>query len=145
LKQAYGEAAFKGNIEMVTAIYPKTKVSKGDEWEISTKMESGMSGNINSTYKLSESTKEYYVIDGQSKITTEDKDAYVEMNGVALKYDIAGTMTSMIKIDKLTGWIIEANINQVIQGDTYIKENPEMPNGMKIPMVMKNKMVFSNK
>lgn len=144
LLKAYGEEAFKGNIEMVTAIYPNGKVKKGDEWVINTKLESGMSANMTTTYKFSDSTKEHYYIVGESKMETADKDAYIESNGMPMKFDLTGTMISDIKIDKKSGWIVEARISQEIQGDTFIKENPKMVNGMKIPMVMKNKMIFTN-
>ena len=53
-------------------------------------------------------------------------------------------MDSEIKVDKNTGWIIEAIINQSITGDAYIKENPQLPNGMKIPMTMINEMVITD-
>ena len=144
LLKAYGEAAFKGNIEMVTAIYPTGKVKKRDEWVIKTKLESGISADVVTTYKFLDHTKEYYLITGQSKIETADKDAYIKSNGMPMRFDLTGTMSSDIKIDKDSGWIIEAKISQEIEGDTFIKENPQMPNGMKIPMVMKNKMTFTN-
>ena len=145
LKNAYGEKAFKGNIEMITAIYPNHPVRKGESWEINTKLESGMSGNINSIYNLTEKSSDYYIIVGKSSITTEDKDAYVQTNGMPTKYDMKGKMSSNIKVDKKSGWIIEAKINQNIEGTVYIKNNPEMEEGMKIPMVMNNKMIFTNK
>ena len=60
-----------------------------------------------------------------------------------VQYDLTGEMQSEIKVDKVTGWIIEANIRQDVKGDVYIKENSKIPGGMKIPMVMKNDMVYS--
>ena len=54
------------------------------------------------------------------------------------------SMISEIKVDKETGWIIEANINQEIKGDAYMKGNSQMPNGMKIPMMMNNEMTITN-
>lgn len=143
LLKAYGEKAFKGNVEMVTAIYPESRVKEGDEWDIKVKLESGMSANMTTTYKYAESTKEYNIITGDSKIMTEDKEAYIESNGMPMRFDLAGNMSSNIKIDKKSGWIVEATINQQIQGDTFIKENAQMPNGMKIPMMMKNEMTVT--
>jgi hypothetical protein len=144
LLKAYGEEAFKGNIEMVTAIYPNEKVKSGDDWVINTQLESGMSANVTTTYKFVDSTKEHYLITGKSIIKTADKDAYIETNGMPMKFDLTGSMISAIKIDKKSGWIVDAKINQDIQGDTFIKANPQIPEGMKIPMVMKSVMVFSN-
>ncbi len=46
LNKAYGAEAYKGNIEMVTAIFPDNSVNKGDKWKIKTNLESGFSGLI---------------------------------------------------------------------------------------------------
>lgn len=144
LTQAYGSNAFKGNIEMTTAIYPDKSVAIGDRWEINTKLEAGMAADITTTYMFAESNSDYNLIVGDSKFVTANKDAYVEANGMPLRYDMKGNVSSEIKVDKITGWIIEAKINQDINGDAYIKSNPQMPEGMKIPMVMKNEMKFYN-
>lgn len=144
IMKAYGGEALKGNIEMVTAIYPDSPANRGDKWTINTKLESGMSANMTTDYEFAELTSEYALIKGKSTIVTADKDAYIESNGMPMKYDLTGSMDSEIKVDKNTGWIIEATINQKIEGDTYIKENPQLPNGMKIPMTMINDMVITN-
>lgn len=144
LSKAYGAEALKGNIEMVTAILPDNPVKMGDKWTIKTNLESGMTARMTTNYEFSELTSDYVLIKGNSIIETADKDAYIETNGMPLKYDMNGTMISVIKVDKVTGWIIEANINQEIKGDAYIKENPQMPDGMKIPMTIINEMVITN-
>jgi hypothetical protein len=145
LMKAYGAEAFKGNIEMVTAILPEKPVAKGESWTIETKLESGMSALMTSKYTLMDRNKEFVTIQGDAVIKTIDKDAYIETNGMPLRYDMSGTMKSDIKIDSKTGWIVQAIVNQEIKGDAFIKENPQIPNGMKIPMVMKNEMSISDK
>ncbi len=142
--KSYGAKALKGNIEMVTAIYPDSPVNIGDKWTINTNVESGMSAKMTTDYELTGLTPDFIFIQGNSTIETADKEAYIESNGMPLKYDMKGTMLSEIKVDKNTGWIVEATINQEIKGDSYIKENPKMPNGMKIPMTMKNEMIITN-
>jgi len=145
IMQAYGEKAFKGNIEMCSAIFTDSPVSKGDKWTINTQLESGMSAKMVTVYELKEVTDTYFQIFGNSKIETADKDAYIESNGMSLKYDMAGTMTSDIKIDKKTGWTMSALINQSIKGTAYVKDNPQIPGGMSIPMTMNNEMTISEK
>lgn len=144
LMRAYGEKALKGNIEMVTAIYPDNSVRKGDKWTIKTNLESGMSAKMTSDYVFAELTSDYAIITGNSSIETADKDSYIESNGMPMKYDLKGTMVSKIKVDKKSGWIIEAKINQEVSGGAYIKENPQLPNGMKIPMTIKSEMVITD-
>ena len=144
LMKAYGADAFKGNLEMTMAIYPDRPVAKGESWIIKTKLESGMSADMTTTYRLLEEGPSEYVITGDSRIETADKDAYIESNGMPMKYDLTGDMSSYIRIDKTSGWIIEAKIKQTIGGNVYLKGNPQMPDGMKIPMVMKNEMTVTN-
>lgn len=145
LMQAYGEKAFKGNIEMVTALYPDKFVGKGDKWNVKTQLQSGMAGSMESEYELKESTDEYYLITGNSQLTTADKDAYIEANGMPVKYNMTGKMTSEIKLDKQTGWIVSAHLSQFIQGTAQIKDNEQMPGGMIIPTALGNEMTISDK
>ncbi len=144
MKKAFGEEALKGNFEILTAIYPDKPVHKGDKWTIDTKIEAGMSALRTTEYELVDVASDVALIKGKSVIKTADKDAYFEANGMPLKYDIAGSMVSEIKVDGNTGWIKEARINQEMKGDAYIKENPKLPNGMKIPMTMTNETVIVN-
>jgi hypothetical protein len=143
--KAYGEKAFKGNIEMCSAIFPDSPISKGEKWKIKTQLESGMSAKLETVYELKEIGDSSYQILGNSKMETADKDAYIETAGMPLKFDMSGSMTSDIKIDKKTGWTIYAKINQVIKGTAYIKANPKMPEGLVMPMIMKNEMIISEK
>ena len=145
LINAYGTDAFKGNIEMVTAIFPDNPVNKGDHWTIKTNLKSGgMSAQMTTDYQLMELTSDYAMLRGNSIMETANNDTYIESNGMQMKYDMSGTMISEIKVDRTSGWIIEANLNQEIKGNTYIKENPQMPNGMKIPMTMINEMTMTD-
>ena len=144
IMKAYGAKAMKGNIEMVTMIYPDSPVSIGDKWTIDTQLEYGMSAKMTTEYELADITSGYVLIKGRSTIVTADKDAYIEANGMPVKYDLTGSMNSNIKVDKNTGWIIEATVDQKMEGDAYIRENPQLPNGMKIPMTIINKTIITN-
>jgi len=145
LMQSYGEKAFKGNLEMVSAIFHDSSVSKGNKWIINTKLESGMAGKMESTYEYKDKTDSYIQIIGDSKISTDNKDAYIESNGMPLKFDLNGIMNSDIKINKYSGWILDARITQSIKGTAYVKDNPKMPGGMTMPMIINNEMTITEK
>ncbi|WP_420387711.1 DUF6263 family protein [Roseivirga sp.] len=145
MKQAYGEAAFKGNLEMVTAIFPENEVEKGDKWNTKVKLESGMSGTLDNTYTLSQIEADYILIEGSSKFSTEDKEAYVDVQGMPTKYLLKGDVISSYKIDPETNWTIEAKITQDISGKVEIKDNPNVPGGMEIPMTLTSKITVTNK
>lgn len=145
IMQSYGDKAFKGNLEMLSAVFPDHPVAKGDTWNVKTQLEAGMSATLDGVYKLDEITSAEFVVSGSSIFATTNKDVYNEANGMSLKYNLAGTMNSVIKIDKKTGWIIEGKINQNIKGNMEFKANDKMPQGMTIPMEMTSDMVFTEK
>lgn len=144
LEKSYGESGLKGNIEMVSSIFPEKSVAIGDQWKIETKLESGMNATISSTYKYVEKNSTYILINGDSKIATVDTDEYMSSNGLEMKLNLAGTMKSEIKIDPKSGWTIEARILQDLKGESIVKPNAQLPDGMTIPMQMETNMVISN-
>ncbi len=145
INEAYGAEALKANIEMVTAIFPDHKVRVGDEWTVQTTMESGMTVNVSTTYKLEEIQADFYVITGDSKLQTADKEAIVDANGMSMKYDLSGVLLSRIRLNKESGWIIESHSSQEINGNAHVQVSPTMPMAMTIPMTMKNETVISGK
>jgi len=145
LMQAYSEKVFKGNIEMQTAIFPELPVSVGDKWKINTISEAAMVANLETNYKLENVNNSYCVISGIGKIETAHKEAYIETNGMSMKYDMSGTITSTIKINRKSGWIIESKINSVMKGNAYIKDSPQMPGSKTIPIKISNETTITEK
>ena len=144
LMKTYGEEAFRGNIEMVTSVFPDKEVAVGDTWSKTTILKSTMSASIKSTFELKNITDTYYVIEGASTIDTIDKDTYVESNGLLMKFDLQGTMKSTIKVDRKTGWIIESEISQDFGGNAAVKPNEQLPDGMLIPMDIESVTKITN-
>jgi hypothetical protein len=145
LMHSFGEKAFKGNLEMYMAIFPDSFVKKGDKWVIKTQLESGMAAKMETVYELKKITRTYYQIVGNSTLETIDKDAYVETNGMPMKYDLVGTMTSDIKVDRKSRWIKSALVNSDEKGTASIKENPQLPDGLSMPMRIINKVIITEK
>lgn len=145
LTQSYGEKAIKGNLEMCTAIFPDAAVKTGDKWMVNIRLESGISVAMETTFELKETGDTYYRISGNSNVTTTDKETYSELNGMPARYDIGGTMTSDIKINKKTGWVIETTTNQKISGIVEIKDSPSIPGGIKFPMELSTVMIITEK
>ncbi|MFB6317894.1 DUF6263 family protein [Saccharicrinis sp. FJH54] len=145
LQNAFGEESVKSNLQMVTDIFPDHPVKVGDSWVINSTQSSAFKINYNTTYTLVEKTADYYLITGSSVITTPDSQAYIENNGMEMKTEMNGTMTSEIKIDKMTGWPIESKQNQDLTGVSKVKGNNMMPDGMEISMKIKSNTVITNK
>ena len=134
LMKSYGEKAIKGNLEMCLAIFPDVPVAQGDTWKVNTRLESTMDARISTTYTFSDIQKSYYTIRGVSDMKTVDSDTYFETNGMSIKYDLAGSMISEIKVNPQTGWVNESAVEQKMSGTAYILDSPKMPGGLEMPM-----------
>lgn len=145
LEQSYGEKSFAANMEMMFAIYPDKPVKMGEKWTIEGKLKSSITANVSSTYQYVEDGADFRKIHGTSTITADDTGEYIKSNGVDLRFSMNGTMTSDIKVDKKTGWVLEAKVTQDITGEAHVKGNEQMPDGMSIPMTIKTEVINKNK
>lgn len=144
LKQSYGAKAFKGSFEQITAIYPEDKVKLGKTWSTETSIEAGMSVNLTTNFVLKAANNDYFLIHGEGNLASNPDAPYVKQNGMDIKILVDGQLTSDIKIDRKTGWIIDATIVQNMSGNTELKASEQMPDGMSIPMTIKSKSVITN-
>ena len=144
LMKSFGPAAFKSNIEVGTAVFPSVKVGVNDSWRIYSVAEAGMQTRMTTVFTLNEVTASAYMVHGESVISPQNNNQFTEMNGMPTKYNVNGTSQYDLKIDRESGWIAEARINQVIKGSVEIRDNPKMPGGMIIPMTITDDQTISN-
>ncbi|RKE03479.1 DUF6263 family protein [Marinifilum flexuosum] len=144
LKQSYGAKAIKGSFEQITAIYPEQKVKLGKTWSTETSIEAGMSVNLTTNFVLKAANTDYFLIHGEGNLASNPNAPYIKQNGMDMKILVDGQLTSEIKIDRKTGWIIDATIVQNLSGNTELKASEQMPDGMSIPMTIKSKSVITN-
>jgi hypothetical protein len=121
-KQAYGEKSFKGSFEQLFAFLPEKPVNKGEKWHTRIELNANFPATMDSEYQLGKITKDYLIIIGTSNVSTNGlREAIIESSsGELMKYNLIGSATSNIKIDRNTGWIIEATIKQILKGKSFI-------------------------
>ncbi len=142
--QSYGEKAFRTNMEISTAIFPDTKVAKGDTWKLTTKLVSNITADIETVYTLEDVIADSYVITGKSEIKAVNSDEFKQMGGMEMKQNLtSGSMTSTLTLDKTTGWIKEGEATQEMDMDLILKDSSQVPGGMTIPMQIDTKMTIS--
>ncbi|QYH40916.1 hypothetical protein GYM62_19710 [Algoriphagus sp. NBT04N3] len=139
----FGEESLRGNLEMIMAIYPTEQVAVGENWTIESQLSSGVNTLVNTAYTYLGTDESYHKISGMGSINSNPN--AVEMQGMSVKSEMTGTMKSDILLDKKTGWVYEARVSQEIEGATVLEGNPQMPDGMRIPMKMKADLLFTDK
>ena len=122
VKQAYGEKALKGNLEQVFAFLPEKPVDKGEKWHTQIELNANFPATMDSEYRLVKIAKDYLTITGTSNISTNGLQNAITQStsGKLMKYNLTGTAISNIKIDRNTGWVIEATIKQTLKGKSFI-------------------------
>lgn len=145
IDNAFGEESFKSNLESSTAIFPDNPVKVGDSWTITSTQKSNFEMDVTTDYTLVENKDDYYLIKGVSKIATPDSAGYSENSGMMMQYNMSGTMTSDIKINKETGWVIETTINQNLSGMVDVKPSDQLPDGMELPMKITSETIIKGK
>lgn len=136
MRQSFGESALKGNLELATAVFPDKPVNKGDTWEIQTAISSTITADVTNTFTYEGKDGDYDVITGSGNFKT-DPSKTSSANGMAMTYDLSGTMDSKLKLDPTTGWIVEAQITQNMEGNASVQ-------GMNIPMILKSSTTITD-
>jgi len=133
--QSFGQNAFKGNIEMGIAILPAVAVSKGFKWVANTSEQSPAPVNVHTFYQLIDLTADVYQVHGEGSLATDSTAKPLEIEGMPMKYNLQGTTLTDVKIDRKTGWIIELQLKQLMEGNMEVLDNPKIPGGKTIPML----------
>lgn len=94
-------------------------------------------------YQLDKVFPAHLELSGTSSLSAKNEKSDVELQGMSVKYDMEGSLTSKLKVDLKTGWTVEAKIKQDIQGTAHIKPNDIFPSGAAIPIKIKMEAIIS--
>ncbi len=137
LEGAYDKNTFKSTLALTSSMFPENKVKKGDRWENTVVFDKGVKANLENKWKLEKAGKEFYFISGKASAEAIETDATY---GQVMNYNIEGDQDSEFKIDKNTGWIIEASISQSFYGSISAKPSEQIPEGGEWPIRFKSEI-----
>ncbi|HEY2580299.1 MAG TPA: DUF6263 family protein [Mucilaginibacter sp.] len=143
--QSFGGKALKEHLEIATSIFPDGLVKKNKKWTRTLKLESTITANLQTNYKLLEITSDSFLVHAESPVVTDNNAGESMINGLPVKYHLTGTMVSDIRADKTTGWVTELKSKQILKGDLEIIDNPKVPDGATIPITINNEQVTTDK
>lgn len=138
VKKSYG-GSFKRNMEMGTAMFPEEPVSPGDSWDMDFFLDDEISMNMRTNYTLVEKTADRIVI--RAETTVDTGDSAIEMNGMSIKYNLGGTMSSEMKLDPASLWTVASESRMGIEGSLSVS-HPQM--SMEVPMKFESTISYAN-
>jgi hypothetical protein len=143
--RSFGENAFKGSIETGTAILQGSSVTKNYKWTINNTLTSPAKVNVTTVYQLVDITPDFYQVHGEGLMATDTTAKSAEINGMPVKYQLQGSTLIDVKIDKKTGWIIELDQKQLIEGTIEIQDNRKLPGRKMIPVLFNTEITTTGK
>jgi len=126
MEQSFGEKAIRSNFQDAFAMLPQKKIGVNDQWTANTKIESGLSADIATTYTLKEITGNAYVIHGNGTLKTGGDGNYKPMNNMFMRFtDMDGSISTNLSLDKTTCWIVDGKITKSIKATASIKQKAD--------------------
>ncbi|GIZ14068.1 DUF6263 family protein [Capnocytophaga catalasegens] len=143
LKKSFGVETLTANLESLLTIFPKKRVQIGEKWTISSFLSNGMNTLITTEYILKEINPNYILISGKANIHTENERVTLEQ-GQTIFFSMNGEILSTIKLDPKTKWIKQAQMKQVIKGNTRTVGDRSHPEGITIPIDTTSEITIDN-
>ena len=127
--------------EQLTSILPKKAVKEGDTWTQNTTINSIASFETSTTYTLESVTADSYIITAAADIKTP-QGSTTDFSGVQAAYNLEGPSSATYIINRNTGWITKATIEQELEGDITVAKSEMMPEEMKMTLKTKTLTVI---
>jgi hypothetical protein len=97
-----------------------------------------------STYQLKDKFENYNLIVGNGNIEIPNEDGYTQINGMLMKSNSTDAINKSLQVDSKTGWIIKGKINESMSGKTEVKDDPNLPAGVKQTMTTSIEITYSS-
>jgi hypothetical protein len=137
MEAQFGEESMKQALSQMVGFYPEKPVKVGDTWTMKRSVKAGMTMDIETTYTLKSRKSGVAFLDFSGKVKTDPSNSTIEMMGMNMSYDLAGTQKGTIEVDEKTGWVIKTTATQDVGGKMMMKGSPmgDMNADMKIKTV----------
>lgn len=131
------------NSFMMNAFFPEKAVGLGDEWTIDTQMGAPFPMLIQTKYTLLSRNDKFLDLAALATMSTQGEQSQ-SMGEMQVKSDLKGKMEISLKVDALTGWILEAKGVQELEGTNEVTGSSALGEGMKMPIKLKGETIVSS-
>lgn len=126
LDESFGGENFKKNLETTSLTYPNKEINVGDSWDIQSETAGPIALIAKNTFTLNKVNADSFELKGVSQIKTST-DKTTSIDDLKIRYNIEGTGSSNLSIDKKTGLIKKCDITQNASGEMIMGENFSVP------------------
>lgn len=142
ISASFGEDGLARNLERGLNFFPEKALKKGDTWKKTQLSDSGMPLLIENTYTLLSTDATHAMIGVEAVIGVDPDNATGDLQGMEATYFLEGTRKGTLKVELKTGWVTEGNMEDDIAGSITIEPNASLPDGLTLPMEIKNEITL---
>jgi hypothetical protein len=144
ISSSFGDGGFAKNIEMSTRVVPEDPIKVGDSWEVQQYTSTGLPLILTNNFTLKEVNNGVATIGVKGSLKVDPANAKTTIQGMNATYFMDGTRKGEIMVEVETGWMQSGTLTDNIVGSISLEANPQMPNGMTIPMEMNNETTITS-
>lgn len=141
---SFGNEGLTKNLETTLDIFPDKAVKQGDSWTKVQGTATGLPVLANTTYTLKSLEDNMATIEVKAVLETDPDNATTSLQGMEATLFYEGERSGTLTMDTNTGWVTSGSLNDDIVGSITIAPSAQVPDGMTIPVEMKNTMTISN-
>lgn len=116
IKEMVSSQALRSNLQRTLAIYPPKPVAPGDTWSNALMLTAGIPLEITTTHTVKGMDSSRVMVDVRSVIAVSNRAGSMAISGVRFRYNMAGTQTGAMEIDRASGWATSSKFHQTLSG-----------------------------
>ncbi len=120
MEQLFGEHAMIERVAQIMRIYPDRPVDNGDAWSQTFNLTLGMPSIVSTQWTLLRHDGKTARIAAVSDVDTNHEAPPVQLGPYLMSYNLGGTQDGWLEIDRETGWVIAADIDQTMSGTVTV-------------------------
>lgn len=125
MKEQFDEEALVSQMQNSLAIFPEREVEIGDTWTVDHSVTAPFPMEVISTYMLTDYDDDFAYLSVDSKIRTGENSS-MENAGMTMDVEISGEQSGTVKIDRVSGMILESSLAQKVAGTINMTSPQEM-------------------
>ena len=138
LKNQFGNEALQSSMEGMMSILPDKPVGIGDSWKKTFDLGGALPMTLKNKWKLKDRKNGIAYISVESEVIPNTDSTPLEMGGIKMEYNLSGDQEGTIQVEEATGWTIEAEIEQDLEGTVKL-------GGQSIPIYIKGITTLKSK
>lgn len=116
LRKDFGPDAVRDNMETMLLIYPDKPVSVGDSWTRHMTITKGFPIVLDNAFTLKDVSGDAATLEVKSKLTNNADAPPLDLGQRKLSYQLSGEQNGTIKLKRVDGMIVSADMKQIVDG-----------------------------